>query len=371
MKTKLLFPTLTMLFLVAISSYSQTVYKLDQLKTYDWNSAWEQQFTHNYTYANGGNKETNVVVLTYPEGDVVYQSNSTYNSNNDISINITQYWNDVTSQWENSYKEIYTYDGSNNLIEEVSQTYNPVSMTFVNSYRYLQTFSGSNLMSEVSQSWNAGSSSWVNVDKYDYTYSGNLPIQAINSVWDSGSNSWLPDERDTATYTGNLITSLDVDKYNVGIWEDYQRIFYTYNGQGLETEYLSQDWDGVNWVNLDRDTSTYNVNGNRTVLVYESWVASAWEPYYKEEASYSVAAPLSTEAFQNTHLKIFPNPASDLIHISTFALIDKIEMFDALGKNVLTTFGTKQIDVKNYKSGVYLLKVYSNNLTTSKKIVIK
>ncbi|WP_445733424.1 T9SS type A sorting domain-containing protein [Mariniflexile sp.] len=68
---------------------------------------------------------------------------------------------------------------------------------------------------------------------------------------------------------------------------------------------------------------------------------------------------------------IYPNPTSNYINIKSEITITKIEIFDLLGKQILTTGTQNQLDVSGFQAGIYLIKLYSENRHSIKKIVIK
>ncbi|WP_298556467.1 T9SS type A sorting domain-containing protein [uncultured Algibacter sp.] len=75
-------------------------------------------------------------------------------------------------------------------------------------------------------------------------------------------------------------------------------------------------------------------------------------------------------------LAIYPNPVnsqSPIINIaSKQSLVKHIEIFDVLGKQVFTTVLTgKELNVSNLKRGVYILKISENNISASRKLVIR
>jgi len=71
-------------------------------------------------------------------------------------------------------------------------------------------------------------------------------------------------------------------------------------------------------------------------------------------------------------LSIYPNPASKFLNISAPGLnIQALEMFDLLGKMVLTTDKTDQIRVDKLPAGVYLLKVYAERGELTKKVIVE
>ncbi|WOD43774.1 T9SS type A sorting domain-containing protein [Hwangdonia lutea] len=371
MKRLLHFSTFIFSFFICFTSFSQT-YKVDEKRIYAWDafaSEWTHNLTEQFTYANGGTKETLLQGFSMPGMMLAYQDIKTYNTNNDIILDVGQIWNSVSLQWETTGQTTFTYDGSNNLIEELDQSYNAITQLYENAYRVLYEYSGSNIIKFTYQYWDT--SAWVNEDKLDVTYTSGLPTQIINSVWNTTTNMWDLDERDTATYVGGLRTELIVETYNGSGWDLYERYSTTYSGS-LEIEYIQQTWNGAVYVNSDRELSVYDGNDNKTEYIWYSWVSNAWEPYYKEEMDYSVAAPLSTNSFEQDSFKIYPNPASDVINIASNTTVDKMELYNVLGEKILqTSNSSKALNIEGLKSGLYILKVFNKNNSASKKIVVK
>lgn len=48
-----------------------------------------------------------------------------------------------------------------------------------------------------------------------------------------------------------------------------------------------------------------------------------------------------------------------------------MEIYNVLGEKVKQTFNDEYFNVKDLKSGIYLLKIYSQNNNITKKIVVK
>ncbi len=71
---------------------------------------------------------------------------------------------------------------------------------------------------------------------------------------------------------------------------------------------------------------------------------------------------------------IYPNPTTDYISIkNNFTGLDKLEILDITGKNVLTKNNCEgnNIDISNLKSGVYNIIITSDNKTYVNKFVKK
>ena len=90
-----------------------------------------------------------------------------------------------------------------------------------------------------------------------------------------------------------------------------------------------------------------------------------------------VAGPLSVlvAAAQND-LKIYPNPASDIINISSGQAPERVEVLDVSGKKVQTLNNDGKVkelslNISSLPEGLYVLKVYTENGVTSSKVMIK
>jgi len=69
-------------------------------------------------------------------------------------------------------------------------------------------------------------------------------------------------------------------------------------------------------------------------------------------------------------VRIYPNPTSDLININTQKEIQRTEVYSLLGRKLATYQNSKQLDVGNLPSGIYLLKIFSDGVILTKKIVV-
>lgn len=71
-------------------------------------------------------------------------------------------------------------------------------------------------------------------------------------------------------------------------------------------------------------------------------------------------------------LKIYPNPASNVVNISSDLLGAKnVEIFDVLGKQVVKTTTEQTVNVASLKAGVYMMKVTQDGKLATRKLVIK
>ncbi|MBR9915044.1 MAG: T9SS type A sorting domain-containing protein [Algicola sp.] len=85
---------------------------------------------------------------------------------------------------------------------------------------------------------------------------------------------------------------------------------------------------------------------------------------------------LSVDDLDNpSSFNVYPTPTDDILNIKIGASNSSLEVFDVLGKVVLTKVDIEeslnQLDVSNWHSGIYIIKVSVGNTTTLKRFVKK
>ena len=89
---------------------------------------------------------------------------------------------------------------------------------------------------------------------------------------------------------------------------------------------------------------------------------------------------LSVKEGEFENLKIYPNPATDVLNISSDLVTiggAKVTVYDMLGKKVYENnslfeyAGEASIDVSNFNTGVYLVEILKDNKKDTRKIIVK
>jgi hypothetical protein len=70
-----------------------------------------------------------------------------------------------------------------------------------------------------------------------------------------------------------------------------------------------------------------------------------------------------------TGLRIHPNPSKNYFSIESSITIEKIEMYDLMGKLIKTNFNTEKISIQELTNGLYILKMYSNGKVFNRKVL--
>lgn len=85
----------------------------------------------------------------------------------------------------------------------------------------------------------------------------------------------------------------------------------------------------------------------------------------------SVCTSLSTQILLKSSNTVFPNPTKNILNFSTNEKIEKIELYDVIGRLVKTFSNVKDknINIDNIKKGTYFIKIYTKEQTKTQKII--
>jgi Secretion system C-terminal sorting domain len=84
--------------------------------------------------------------------------------------------------------------------------------------------------------------------------------------------------------------------------------------------------------------------------------------------------PKTQETASIEGLNLYPNPVSNgKVYISSKNDLDKeIIIFDVLGKKVLQTIlSSRELNVSNLTSGVYIIKINENDASATRKLIVR
>ena len=86
----------------------------------------------------------------------------------------------------------------------------------------------------------------------------------------------------------------------------------------------------------------------------------------------AVNTTLATNQFGTNKFIVYPNPVKDILNISYDKNISSVKVYNLLGQEVIAKFlnsNQSQIDLSNLLEGTYLVKVLSEGLTQTIKIL--
>lgn len=217
-------------------------------------------------------------------------------------------------------------------------------------------------------------SGWLN-----QTY--NPDPSTINSSKYSAEYTRNPDQMGEdvlIAYFSNGSLDLSVNKYfNFKLYGPPRPIYVSFQDAGSNEIYAFNSVLSSNnqWQQFTVDLSSVsNQNIDRFVLFLDQSVVN-WDTYYLDDFHLS-DIPLETQFLEfSDNLKIFPQPAKNVVNISSVNSISSVSVLDITGKSISNTSFLKNknnvtIDISTLDAGVYLVSVVLNDKVITKKIKV-
>ena len=98
-----------------------------------------------------------------------------------------------------------------------------------------------------------------------------------------------------------------------------------------------------------------NCGAKNNVLVKSNWVQSVIT---------------GVENFKNLNFSVFPNPANEKIEIQTSETEFEIELINIFGQVLLKEKNTREINVSEFSSGTYILRITGENFSGQQKVIV-
>jgi len=80
---------------------------------------------------------------------------------------------------------------------------------------------------------------------------------------------------------------------------------------------------------------------------------------------------LNKPTFSQLNIKIHPNPVSDILYFDTDQEINKVILFDMLGRKIIEQNNVNSVSVSDLEKGSYILKLFSDKGVHTEKIVVE
>lgn len=123
--------------------------------------------------------------------------------------------------------------------------------------------------------------------------------------------------------------------------------------------YMFMDTIGGEWISR-RLTSTYDYS-------YIFPIIAPYSPYTPPQQGV-------VESHEEVKVLLSPNPASQVAGVSASAVIERLEVYNAAGEKVYESqpgYVLAFLDVSQWPSGVYLLRIHTPQGETTKKLVVR
>ncbi|MBI9039536.1 MAG: T9SS type A sorting domain-containing protein [Bacteroidales bacterium] len=110
------------------------------------------------------------------------------------------------------------------------------------------------------------------------------------------------------------------------------------------------------------------------IIEAEFTFETEYEAYTKnifptEDGKYSIANVTKSTSISINEILIYPNPANDIINISSTDEIKNVSIFNYVGQKIFNG-NSNQINSSNFETGIYLIRIETNNGIETQKITI-
>jgi len=144
---------------------------------------------------------------------------------------------------------------------------------------------------------------------------------------------------------------------------------------------LRVEWSEINGakdyiISLDRDSFTTtsdnfinieNIQPTESINVKVQPIGAC--DYLPAEINCSVRTSNANDNSSKINISIFPNPTIGLVTIETDLKVDEIDIYDFSGRLLQTEFDTI-FDMKKFGTGIYFLKIKTNEGVNVKRVVV-
>ena len=211
------------------------------------------------------------------------------------------------------------------------------------------------------------------------TYSINIPAGSHSILVDNKGTDWIeisefnfenyiPQIKSTALASPSMVFGWVHNRnYNWKYIYDNGNPTIVQNGKiiinNLNDGVYSIDWTNCETGNLISTVSDTSVGGVMEITCPDIQWDFAYKIYFNQPLS------VSSTKHDNTTL-IYPNPVGNLLFIKESNVSSTVSIFDISGKMVLNQrIVNNSIDVENLESGIYFLKIETNNSFNTYKFV--
>lgn len=294
------------------------------------------------------------------------------------------FYNDDVGIYSTSGYSSITYDGGFNWSQINSNPHGGAYRSYLKDSIYVGT--GGALLfysTDTSQSYISDTLEWGGSSNYIFYDDGNFYVSI------SGNQGYL---YDYPIYNFGIIAQYNINTGLSGLYHfPYQRTRciaksgdYLYSGaqdsEGGENRFLKSEDGGYTWWSQQIiEPETPSTLGVRKIVCVNDTVCYGMDGSYLYKTTNGGGPLMELKGLHYSNVKenqigndiqIFPNPATDVVHIQSTQKIKQIQVLNFSGKVLLTdNNGDTSIDVSQLSNGIYLLQLKTENGTVVRKLV--
>ena len=271
---------------------------------------------------------------------------------------------DAFDEWHNATRNVIDYDSASNALSYTQFDWSPGNSAWESNNKFEITYDNeSNRTEMTSYMWDQGLENFVGTNRYSNSYdeSGNNTMGEIY-IWDPGAAKW----------TIRVMYTYDFDKNGNAM----AQMLYLQDHSTNSLKVMKRDYYFYSLLEIINEIDTTIVTEIDTTIVSEidTTIISEIDTTIIAEIDTTIIAEIdSTDVIKGLEdeIRIYPNPAYDLVHISSpIELIT--EVMDISGRKIMQT-RLPQLNVSSLQSGIYILRMSepNNKYIMSKRLIVR
>ncbi|MFP9098882.1 T9SS type A sorting domain-containing protein [Flavobacterium sp. RHBU_24] len=225
----------------------------------------------------------------------------------------------------------------------------------------------------------------------------NVPVDTWLAVWSSAGMQEVQIEGNaTKRYTGlnyagveTIAQQIDItgmDHFNVNVWSaDFQQFRIklvdfganaAYDGPGQaddkEHEITFNAPAQGGWITYSIPLSDFTGLTTRENIAQVVFSTSGGNTVYVDNVYFSTGEVAATASVNDEIVRLYPNPAGDVLHISAATAIETVVVYNALGQQIINmqvNSNEAVVNVGALTSGIYSISTTGNGGTTVQKFI--
>jgi len=137
---------------------------------------------------------------------------------------------------------------------------------------------------------------------------------------------------------------------------------------------IYHQFEGGSFNLLDFTTSTNYIHDSLSFAAHCYYVTAVYQSGESDSSNIDCEMPISVENFLVSSLQIYPNPATDMVTIKSDYIIQNIVVYNFSGQlvsNEQINNTTYTVDVSQFKPGVYIFLMDTENGRITQRVVIE
>jgi hypothetical protein len=293
------------------------------------------------------------------------KTTNSLDQNGNITNQLIQNWEIESSTWDDWLRATYsnTYSGFPSII--VYERWQNGSWQDYTQYVYNYD-SNNNLTNLLIQFWNTDSSEWTDLMQSNYSYNSSGLLEGVlYQILNNGS--WTNSSRTNYTYgSSDVLLTLVTEIWSNGAWQNNSNQTYSYDANNYLTYLFTQNWDSASasWINSQQSNYTNNEDGtpNQVILQMLNIPSNTWYNFQRTTYTYPDVNSNIQNFSSDASITIYPIPTSDFINVNLDELRLNQPFFisDYIGRKLesgILSSGISTIDIHHLPAGIYLMNI--------------